>query len=403
MSAPRVPDRRTLAVVATGLLTAVVLAVVQRLMVATSGSWLADLWLADLRVYLLGGETVLAGGQLYDVRAAAVSGTDFAAPFTYPPFAAVLFAPLTWVPAAALGPLWDVAKLVCLQIVVWLTLGAAGVPPGRRRWIATLAAVALALLLDPVGQDLLVGQVNIFLMLLVLADLLRLQGARWRGAGVGLAAGIKLTPAIFVLYLLATRRFREAGTAIAVFLSTVAVGVLAAPASSWRYWTVSLWQADRVAEAQITLNQSLRGVLVRLLQTTDVALPWLAAALVVTVAGVALAAARSQRNPLEGVLACAITGILVSPHSWIHHWVWIVPVLAVLVVRAAGGGGPAWWGATAVVVVVFTARPYLFAVADPRDALGLGAVAQLLAASFVLVGVLLLVLTAPQIRGRTWP
>ena len=33
---------------------------------------------------------------------------------------------------------------------------------------------------------------------------------------------------------------------------------------------------------------------------------------------------------MAGWLTCALTGLLVSPISWDHHWVWIVPALALL-------------------------------------------------------------------------
>ena len=102
---------------------------------------------------------------------------------------------------------------------------------------ATLGVSALALLTEPVQQTLALGQVNLLLMLLVVADLLTPDALRgrtrwWHGIGIGLAAGVKLTPLIFIPYLLLVRRYRQAATAAGVFAATVALGYAVLPRDS---------------------------------------------------------------------------------------------------------------------------------------------------------------------------
>ncbi len=147
-----------------------------------------------------------------------------------------------------------------------------------------------------------------------------------------MAAGIKLVPLIFIPYLLLTRRFRAAAVASGAFAATVAAGFVVAPADSARWWLGGLFfNGGRTGFVGWEGNQSLRALLTRLAGSVAGAEPvWLAVALVTAVAGLACAALLDRAgHPLPGLLACALTGLLVSPISWDHHWVWIVPGVAV--------------------------------------------------------------------------
>ena len=60
------------------------------------------------------------------------------------------------------------------------------------------------------------GQVNLVLLALILWDLSQPDTGKsrwWKGFGTGIAAGIKLTPLIFIPYLLVARKFRQAAMA----------------------------------------------------------------------------------------------------------------------------------------------------------------------------------------------
>ncbi|ONI92193.1 hypothetical protein ALI22I_05215 [Saccharothrix sp. ALI-22-I] len=206
-----------------------------------------------------------------------------------------------------------------------------------------LGAAACFLLLDPLRGTLELGQVNMVLIGLVALDCL-LPRTPWpRGLLVGLAAAVKLTPAVFVLFFLARGRCRAAGTAVASFAALGAVGWAVAPADSACFWFHAMPDPGRVGGLAYTGNQSLRGMLFRLGVGTPV---W--AVLCLLVLAVTWVVITRTRHDLTAVLAVATAGLLISPVSWSHHWVWIGPALLVLRggVRVAVGlvflVGPHW-------------------------------------------------------------
>jgi alpha-1,2-mannosyltransferase len=154
---------------------------------------------------------------------------------------------------------------------------------------------------------------------------------------------VKLVPLIFIPYLLLTRRFRQAAVASGVFAGTAAVGWAALPQASTQWWLgPDFLAANRTGFIGFLANQSLRGLITRLAGSVNAASPgWLAAAVVIGVAGLLAAALlHTAGRPVQGWITCALTGLLVSPISWDHHWVWIAPALAVLAdsaIRARGG------------------------------------------------------------------
>ncbi|MER6375190.1 glycosyltransferase family 87 protein, partial [Streptomyces mirabilis] len=162
----------------------------------------------DLRVYY---GTVDAwvhhGGRIYDYW---VPGTTYG--FTYPPFAAVTMLPMALVGLRIAIAVSVVLNLVALAVVVWILVG-----PALRRygWYGYALAACLLTLLEPVRDTFSFGQVNLLLLALVLSDAWLLSTGRGRraGAGIGLAAAIKLTPALFIGLLLLGRRWRAAGVA----------------------------------------------------------------------------------------------------------------------------------------------------------------------------------------------
>jgi alpha-1,2-mannosyltransferase len=260
-------------------------------------------------------------------------------------------------------------SLAALGLSLWLVFGALGYADRPRvRLGATLGVSALALLTEPVQQTLALGQVNLLLMLLVIVDLLTadvLSGRTrwWHGIGIGLAAGVKLTPLIFIPYLLLIRRYRQAATAAVTFAATVALGYAIVPKDSVTYWVHGLFlKANRIVFVGTRGNQSLRGVATRLAgSVTSGTAPWIVAAILVLIAGLVAAAVLYRAgHPVPGMLACALTGLLVSPLSWDHHWVWVAPAIALLAhlgARARGARRAAWWVAAGGLVLVFGAWP----------------------------------------------
>ena len=277
--------------------------------------------------------------------------------FTYPPFAAVIFAVGSVLSWTAMRWAMTLASLAALGLSLWLVFGALGYRDRPAvRLGATLGVSALALATEPVQQTLALGQVNLLLMLLVVADLLTAgaltpggQGRTrwWHGLGIGIAAGVKLTPLIFIPYLLLIRRYRQAATATGVFAATAALGYAILPRDSSTYWAHGLFlKANRIVFLGTRGNQSLRGVLTRLAgSVSEGTVPWIAAAILVAVAGlVAAALLYRARQPVPAMLACALTGLLVSPLSWDHHWVWVAPGIALLAHLGATAAQRAWSG-----------------------------------------------------------
>ena len=299
---------------------------------------------ADLYVYRYGGRAVLDGLSLYEADDP-VTGY----PFTYPPFAAVVMVPLALLPVSLLAALWTAASVGALAAVVVVVRRALGRPaPG---WLVALPAGA-AVALEPVWQNLSFGQVNTLLMLAVLVDLSGPE-RRWSGVLVGIAAGLKLTPLVFVVLLVLVGRRTAAGRAVAAFAGTVAVGFVVMPAASVSYWTDGLFDASRVGPPALAHNQSVYGALSRLLDGEPPTLLWLAVAAPLALAALLLGA-RWWRAGDRMLGAClgAVAMLVASPVSWSHHWVWVLPVALVLWERSR-------WASVAW-LAVFAARPVVW-------------------------------------------
>ncbi|MGI5452200.1 glycosyltransferase 87 family protein [Streptomyces sp. CA-249302] len=279
----------------------------------------------DLRVYYGAVNTWMHhGGRLYDYQ---VPGTTYG--FTYPPFAAVSMLPMTLVglhTAIALALLLNLAALAL--VLHYLTEGAWR----RYGWYGCALGACVLALFEPLRDTLSFGQVNLLLLALVLTDawLLRTGRERWAGVGIGLAVAIKLTPAVFIGLLLVARRWRAAAVATAVTGAATGLAAVVAPDASRFYWTEALWDTNRVGRLDYVSNQSLQGILARL-GITDRPV-WALAVLLV----LGVWAWRSGRAVAAGdwAAAFALTGLtacLVSPITWVHHLVWLLPSFAVLI------------------------------------------------------------------------
>jgi len=283
------------------------------------------LW--DVHVYWWGGQQAVRGAALY------APGARYS--FTYPPFAALVFGIFAAAPEGLLAAVITVASIVALAVLCWLSLTAAGVRP---RPETVFAVTAVALLAVPVSYTLHLGEINLILAAMVAADLLRRHdGGRWQGLATGLAAGVKLTPLIFLAYLAITGRVRAAVTAAGTFIATVAAGFILLPGNSTSFWLDGVFLNERrIGDPANPSNQSLSGAIARLTGSLQAAYGWwLAAALVTLVTGLAIAWwAHRRGRVLAGAICCGLTGALISPISWTHHWVWCVPLLIMLAVAA---------------------------------------------------------------------
>lgn len=309
--------------------------------------------LSDLRVYLGALQTLHAGGALYDFAA---PGTG--APFTYPPFAALIFAPLPLLPFAVVATVWTVGALAAVAGIARLTK-----PAGTA--LAALALVASA----PVSSNLRYGQISVFLVLLVLLDALRVVPERYRGIVTGIAGAIKLTPLIFVPYYWFSGQRRAAVTSAASFVIASAVAWIVLPAESTRYWFDTVLNVDRVGNISTGGNQSLNGALLRWEIAAHFRTP-IVALIGATVVILALQrAARAHRagDDLAAVLMVGAAGLVLSPVSWTHHQIWLVPA-AFLTVSHRTGVNRLW----TVFVLAIMILPVLWIAAGLSDELIIG-------------------------------
>ncbi|MFC6017830.1 glycosyltransferase family 87 protein [Plantactinospora solaniradicis] len=287
----------------------------------------------DLKIYMSAMQWWADGHPLYDyVQGDRVQGELF---FTYPPFAALLLRPFAGLRIGVTVTLFTVLTLVALVVTTWWLVKPVAARHRLPWWFAAGVAVPLVLGVESTRETLSFGQINMLLVTLILADLLFAvpRGSRWSGVGIGLATALKLYPGIFIVYLLAARKWRAALVASATAAVATLLAAAIAPGDSWRFWTHELWLTDRVGRPDYTGNQSLFGLLSRFTTPGEPnRLLWVV--LVVIIAGYGLwRAARAMRagDHLAGLTLTGLVGVLVSPITWTHHAYWFIPAVVVLV------------------------------------------------------------------------
>jgi alpha-1,2-mannosyltransferase len=277
--------------------------------------------------------------------------------------------------------------IIALLAALWFTLGGLGYRRDRIRVGATLLGAGAVFWTEPVLRTMYLGQVNLVLMALIIWDLTQPDTEKtrwWKGFGTGIAAGIKLVPLIFIPYLLLARKFRQAALACAGFAFTVLLGFVILPADATKWWFGGLFaQGGRAGFIGWAGNQSLDGIVARLSGSIHAGEPaWIATAVIFGVAGVVSAALLDRKgHAVLGLLMAALTGLLVSPISWDHHWVWIAPGAVVAGhygvrawQRGAKGAAAACLAGAVAIVAWFGAWPASLFGARPHlghDSLGL--------------------------------
>ncbi|MBT2208848.1 MULTISPECIES: glycosyltransferase 87 family protein [Actinomadura] len=298
----------------------------------------------DFRIYMLGGHAIEGGSRLYLEQLSHHW-------YTNTPFMAALFIPLSAVPLTIARVAWQLASVAAFAWACASSMRLAGYRTTRR---TVAIAVVAGMVLEPMWHSIFLGQVNMFLMALVMADIWRVSQRRPAGIGIGIAAAIKITPAIFVVLLLVTGRIKAAVTASVTFAVCSLAAFAIAPDASRLYWRHTFYDTSRVGVTYIS-NQSPFGAAARIMKGVDNVGGWYQAIpLTVAVLGLALAVSWARRNDwLAAAAVTGVTGLLVSPISWAHHWVWVAPALLVLLrdgSRVIAGCGyvlfvlsPLWW------------------------------------------------------------
>jgi alpha-1,2-mannosyltransferase len=301
----------------------------------------------DLDVYRIGAQRWLHGWPLYDLFPVTRVGPPLS--FTYPPVAAVLFSPLVVLPLGVDSALITLVSVVLLGVAIWVVLQAQGYP---HRWWWVVAAMPVALLLEPVAKTLQLGQINLLLLTAMLADSL-VKRALWpRGLLTGLAAAVKLTPLVGLLFFFLRGDRKAVRNGVLSFACATGAGALLAPRESLRYWTSTVFAVNRIGDPIRAETQNLRAVMIRLGLAGPVGTAvWaVVAAAVLALGAVAARKALRAKQPGLALVLVAIAGVIASPMSWSHHWVWCVPALLILADLGRHHWMPRWLAITGVLL-----------------------------------------------------
>ncbi|MGB3884555.1 glycosyltransferase 87 family protein [Gordonia sp. (in: high G+C Gram-positive bacteria)] len=303
----------------------------------------------DMDVYRLGGQIWHQGFSLYADGSMPFTSDGIWLPFTYPPFAALLFTPLGAMPlsVASIGISLITAGL--LVYVTVLSLQVLEIGTRDNQWWLAVALSVVTIWFNPFWMTLGFGQINVVLMAMILVDIFvvpRIGRGRAQGILIGLAAAIKLTPLVFLGVFLVAWRLRSVAVGVASFIAAAAVGWIWMPDDSRTYWTDTLFHTARIGQPEGRINQNLMAAWLRVFgdQGSAAEVAWIASSLAVTVLAL-LAVLRARPvtafadGPMTGrvnamavTCAVAVWGLLVSPTTWAHHWVWCIPSLLLCLV-----------------------------------------------------------------------
>ncbi len=390
------PSRRGRAVIAGGLLVSTVLQIIGVPFTSSFGTRTR----IDLDVYRLGAQIWQQGQSLYADGSMPFTSDGIWLPFTYPPFAALGFVPLGALPLGLAGLVMSVATVGLTVVIARIVLdvcdiGAVSDRSNRsnRWWIAMVIAIG-AIWLNPVWMTLGFGQINIILVALIMTDLFIVGRGRARalsparGLLIGIAAAVKLTPLVFIAVFIAARQWRAACTAAITFAGAAALAWVWLPADSLNYWTHTLFHTTRIGDPAGGINQNLNAMWIRLIPDSAVAqqVMWVLSSLAAT--ALMVAAVRSCRpvaafatladpasaerttratagvNAMLTTSAIAVWGLLVSPTSWAHHWVWSIPIIvttAIIAIRSTSRRYRVAYGSCTVAgLIIFTLGPFQF-------------------------------------------
>lgn len=285
----------------------------------------------DIGIYIGAINHLRAGGALYDFP---LDGGRYG--FTYPPFSAIVLRPLTWLDPLTTGRVWLTTCVLIAVTVVGLAVISREWPHSVV-WRLVVFGLAVGAFLGSVQvqSDLLTGQVNLVLALLILLDVGQFVPDRFRGALVGLAAAIKLTPMVIWGWYVVTRQWRALATSMGVFGGCVALAWAVMPGDSRRFWTDAIFQTERVGDAELRFNSSVMGALTRVgVDGSAKTALWL----VLGGALVLLAFWNAERSRRAGdhvasaiLLGCA--AVVATPVAWPHHQIWLPLAGIVLMLR----------------------------------------------------------------------
>ena len=401
----------------------------------------------DVYVYWYALNNWFSGNSLYDWYAL----PDYKMyPFTYPPFGAWALSPLTWFDYETAARLMIMAIALQTAVIVALVGRSLGWSWGSAFAIAPWAAILVQQCLEPFTQSVGFAQVNTAMMALVMIDVAAPPSWKGRGVASGLAAAIKLTPAIAVLIFLLRRQWRSAITMVATSLAVTLLSWVISPGESARFFFDAMWDPQRAGDAYYTSNQNLKGFVARALPENAWSITWAIAVALALVAAVWLclriqaaatsvvtphiisddaapgplnaaapatgatvsaaptapagdaaepaasdAVATSPASPvlpenLATLLTAAVImtlGLLVSPITWSHHWVWGLATVVVLIVVALRLKSLALMGTALVQGVLLIMAPHWWFPYGQVNELHWNVAEQLVGSSYTLAAI----------------
>ncbi|MEU6565147.1 glycosyltransferase 87 family protein [Nocardia nova] len=386
------------------LMIAIALFVVSAIVSLISHTWGGFI---DLQVYRNGARTWLDGGDLYGPMPP-VGGIGL--PFTYPPLAALFFAPLALMPLIPAQCLVLITSMAALAVTMWLVLDRIRPDMDRTtRLILLIGALAVLGLSEPVRQTYNFGQINLILMVAVALDALVRKPFWPRGMLIGITVSVKLIPGGYLLYFLLRRDWRACATLIGSAVGAIAVGFLLFPSDSTEYWFHTLADTGRIGPPQYAGNQSLKGFAFRLgVSDSAATVIWILLSLI----AIGLAALWMKRlldngHNVSALLVNSAAVLLVSPVSWSHHWVWVAPALLVagdLIARMPTGDSTSlrkrrlWIALTTALTVMFMVGPQWLLPHNADRELRWSWWEQIVGSSYVLVAFAALVIAAIAYR-----
>lgn len=302
----------------------------------------------DLSVYYTGAQN-LFNGKLYSVY----GGGSAHLPFTYPPFAALFFWPLTAFHFGTAQEIWVVISTATLIGLVSLSIWGVRPELGRRNvWVLTLLVLGPVFWFEPIEANFSFGQINILLAVMIMSDLLIIARTNDRrvpaGALTGIAAAIKLIPLVFVAFLAVTRQWRALMWSSMGFLAASGLALACNPNVTWQFLTKYALDESRIGSVFYISNQSFRGAIDRLTHSTVSPGVAVIGSFLILAGGLYVArVAYIQGSTFLSVITAAVTGLLASPITWTHHMVWIVPLVAWLLLGVDRPRRGSVWAAAA--------------------------------------------------------
>jgi alpha-1,2-mannosyltransferase len=274
----------------------------------------------DFGVYHAGGSHAF-DGLLYKFDIAG-------AKFTYPPFSALMFSPWAHLPVGLAKGVWALGSYVALWFLVGLIVKRYGSPWFANYKYAQIIVFVGAATSNPIRDGLALGQIDVFLALLVIADLCGALPFLPRGILIGIAATIKLTPLFLIAYLLVVRRIRPALVAVATFASLTAMTFVVLPKESTIYWLDRYFVNMNHFGVDGISNQSINGMLARYFGPMSTHMVWyVPLAMIVGALVLWTAHEVNASRPWLGEAIAVAAIVALSPVSWTHHWIYVLPLV----------------------------------------------------------------------------